>query len=252
MPSNPGIVIDIPTPVWTRVPGNLVDKWTSVPDIGTILRIDLEGTVKYHGSTLKGGYAGGYDTTEEAQTATELLYAVEDFWEYVKNNPAAQGTVTVNIPIARAPKSTISIGALGVTSSGNGAMWTRMFPDAIVSVTFDWEIPADIDATKDIKYQVVCTTIGALSNNTIKFKLSGYSVGHGDNIDRTFGTAVSSDLPSSTLNAYSRIVTDLSNDVSVTNLAANEVAMLKLERDPTDSFNSNVFVAYLRITYYKA
>lgn len=140
-------------------------------------------------------------------------------------------------------KVSIEFSSNGVTStadpaeeytSTNGKVFARTFAhDSTEDVIFAVEVPEDIVAASGVKFKVHCLVTAATgpSNEGVAFLLSGYSIGNGDALNGTFGTQVASTATARTDAQYDRFTTTLSGTVTITNLAAGELMMLKLERD---------------------
>ena len=124
-------------------------------------------------------------------------------------------------------------------------------------LTLKWPVPKDIDLTLGIKYQVLwaITEAAGPSSQVIDFELAGYSVGPGDDIDGTFGTAVASATASITQAQNTNGITALSGKVTVTNLARGETAFLNLTRKSAgaeaDTYPEKLGVYEVRIFYWK-
>lgn len=120
----------------------------------------------------------------------------------------------------------------------NGAVRIRKFSGtASQDVRIPWYVPTNITAASGITFQVVCAVSEAtgLSSEGVSFKISGYSIGDGDNITGTFGDEVESKKTAVTYAQYIKFNTVASSAVTVTNLAGGELAMLKLYRDHDDT-----------------
>ena len=150
-----------------------------------------------------------------------------------------------------------------VGSTGTGAVQLRKFGSDTVSplrsLIADWQVPSDIVAGDGVKFSVIGyiteTTVPA-SGEGVSFLLRGGSVGRGDSLNVTLGTAVKSavtDLDAVGCDTEKdRLVTVQSGSVTVTNLAAGETAMLRLERDTGDAdddYGQSVGVVGVSIEY---
>jgi hypothetical protein len=147
-------------------------------------------------------------------------------------------------------------------TSTNGKVRVRKFDSSTdEDVIFPWEIPDDCKVADGIKFSVcgvITEATAPASGEGVAFQLSGYSIGIGDSINGTFGTAIVSkdaDLNASGADTqYDRFKTTLSGTVTVTDLAAGELAMIHLNRDVSDSdddYAQDVGVYGLLIQYTK-
>lgn len=128
--------------------------------------------------------------------------------------------------------------AAAVVNSGNGYITARTFDSsADEDVMIFWPVPENADVSEGIKYRVllVVTAATAPSSEGVAFYLAGASVGTGDSIGITLGTAVKSSKTGMSDARYDLVWTDQSDTVTVTDLAADEVALLSLYRDVSDT-----------------
>jgi hypothetical protein len=163
--------------------------------------------------------------------------------------------VTEFVPIEWAQDGATPPAVTTTLSSGNGSVQIRDFDDATSEdVLIPWQVPANIDATAGIKFTVQLAVSNATGPTAegVSFKMSGYSVGSGDSINGTFGTEVASDATGLTEVQYDLITTTQSTTVTVTSLAAGEMAMLKLYRDhdaAADDYGQDIGVIGVIIEY---
>jgi len=141
-------------------------------------------------------------------------------------------------------------------SSGNGAVMARKFDGAAQDedVLIPWKVPDDILVASGIKFDVetVITEGTAPSTEGVVFELSGYSIGHGDSINGSFGTAQTSKKTGMSDAQYDRVKTEQSSQITVTDLAQGELAMLKLMRDynhADDDYAQDIGVVAINIYY---
>ena len=128
--------------------------------------------------------------------------------------------------------------AVRETITSTNKVDVRKFDDATdEDVQIPWQVPTDIVAATGIFFQVVClvTESTGPSNEGVAFFLQGASVGSGDIISGALGTAVISSATARTDAQYDIIYTTLSTKITVTNLAAGEMCLLKLYRDVSDA-----------------
>jgi hypothetical protein len=104
-------------------------------------------------------------------------------------------------------------------------------------VVCPWEVPDDIVAGSGVKFRVsaVVTNVAGPANQGLSFKLSGYSIGDNDPIGAAFGSEVEVTKIGLTAVQFDRLQTAYSGAVTVTDLAAGELAMLHFERDTADA-----------------
>ncbi len=153
---------------------------------------------------------------------------------WVLQGGAALVTESVFIPIGDAIDGTAAPDAAAAVTSGNGKVMARTFAgDSSEDVIIPWAVPPDIYLSDGIKYQVVCVVTAATgpSAEGVVFSLSGYCVGSGDALGGTFGAEVLSSKTAMTEDQYDIVITDQSGKVTISDLAAGELAELKLYRD---------------------
>lgn len=146
--------------------------------------------------------------------------------------------VTEFIPIEWAEDGTSAPDTTTLFTHTNGKVRLRKFAgDSSKDVIIPWRVPTNIKVADGIKFEVCCVVTEATgpSNEGVSFKMSGYSSGDGDDITGAFGTEVESKKTGVTYAQYVTFDTVLSEKVTVTNLAAGEMAMLKLYRDHDDT-----------------
>jgi len=134
-------------------------------------------------------------------------------------------------------------------------------PTTQEEVSFLWEVPDDIQADDGI----YVTVVGAISEATapvsgegVVFQAAGYCVGTGDELGKTWGTAQHSqetDLHGAGVDAqYKRFRLSTSAKITVTDLAAGELVVLRLYRDVADSnddYAQDVGISGIRVHYNK-
>ena len=147
--------------------------------------------------------------------------------------------------------------ALATLTSGTDKANTRTFAgDADEDLVFDWQVPLDLDTTSGIKFRVICIISSATgpSAETWQFELQGFTLGDGDALDGTLGTAQTSNSGERTDAQYDRVATAWSaamTSTHITNLAVGETAQFKLYRDVDDSdtYAQNVAVVGIEFKY---
>lgn len=150
--------------------------------------------------------------------------------------------------------------ALETIADSPGMVQVRKFDDAAQEDTyFPWEVPRDIVAVDGIKVTVVGIITEAtapVANEGVVFKIEGYSVGTGDQLGGAFGTAKASknaNLAASGVDTqYDRFALAQSDVITVTDLAAGELAQLHLYRDVADAeddYEQDVGIYGIKIQY---
>lgn len=125
--------------------------------------------------------------------------------------------------------------------------------DADNGVVFWWNVPEDwVAGFKYRVYYAIETDAGA--DETVAFSVAGCSVGNTDAIACTVGTpVVLSDELTTDYDAGELIISDWSTEVTVTNLAAGEMARLLFIRDISeddyDDASDNVIVVGIEVKY---
>lgn len=162
---------------------------------------------------------------------------------------------SVFIPIGDMIDGSSAPAALATISSSDGYANVRKFDGASAEdVRLNWKVPDDIVVSEKLDYRVIALVTEGTgpSSEGVVFNLSGYSIGDGDGLSATLGSAVSASKTGLTLSQYDLIITGWATDVTLTNLAAGELAILKLERDPTDgddTYAQDVGVIGIEIRY---
>lgn len=141
------------------------------------------------------------------------------------------------LPIAWAADGTSAPDALDDRSTRKPYQYRTFASDADEDVNFVWFVPSDLSGTAiqfRVKYLVTHAT-GPSASEGVAFGLSGVSIGDNDATNGAKGTVVV--VTDDTLNAaqHDLLITGWSGDVTVTNLAAGEIAELALIRDVSDA-----------------
>jgi len=132
----------------------------------------------------------------------------------------------------------------------------RNFDDAAdEDLYITWEVPFDFTGST-VTFRVITWVSNATgpSSEGVAFFLQGASIGDGELLSSTLGTAVKSSFASETHSQYDRAATDWSSAVTITGIAAGETAMLKLYRDVSDAdddYEQDIGAASLQIKYTK-
>jgi len=147
--------------------------------------------------------------------------------------------------------------ALATLTSGTDKCDARTFAgDADEDLLFIWQVPQDLDTTSGVKFRVVCLVSASTgpSAETWQFELQGFSLGNGDALNGTLGTAQTSNSGERTDAQYDRVATAWSSAMTsthITDLAAGETVHFKLYRDvdDTDTYVQNVGVLGVELRY---
>jgi len=118
-------------------------------------------------------------------------------------------------------------------------------------VIFQWPVPKYIDPAVKPQFLVeyiVSEAVGPIAQ-IVAFSLAGYSIGTGDNTTAAFGAAVEATSGSVTQLQHVRGTTAQSGDITVTDLAAGELAFFNLIRlaTTTDTYAEKVAVTNIKI-----
>jgi hypothetical protein len=144
------------------------------------------------------------------------------------------------VPIEWCEDGAVAPDVAATVTNGNGSITARDFGGAAGATVHDvvcpWEVPEDIVVASGIKFEPrgVITDATGPSAEGISFKMSGYSAGDNDSIGGAFGSEIETNVTGYTSVQYDRLEVPKSAAVTVTNLAAGEVAMLHFERDTAD------------------
>lgn len=121
---------------------------------------------------------------------------------------------------------------------------------------FNWPVPEKIDVSAGIRFAVefIVSEATGPSSEKVSFTLAGYSVGNGDNTTNAFGGPLASNLGSTTAAQHTRFLTTKSGAITLTDLAASELAFMNLIRDAVgadDTYAQKVAVVGIRIYWSK-
>lgn len=141
-----------------------------------------------------------------------------------------------------------------ITSSSRTAR-VRTFDSASTEdVEFDWIVPQNAVAASTVRYLVhfYVTAATGPSNEGVAFGLAGASIGDGDPLGVTLGAEVVLTKTGMTENQYDIVITGWSGAVTITNLAAGEVAKMKFRRihdNAADTYAQLIGVSGIVIEY---
>lgn len=191
--------------------------------------------------SLADGVVVSADIKDDTITPADIDYTVET--EYLPISYAIDG--------ASAPD------ALATVTSGTDKVDARTFAgDADEDVLFTWKVPLDFDATSGVKFRALCVVTSGTtpSAETWQFEMQGFSLGDGDALDGTLGTAQTSNSGSRSDAQYDLVHTAWSSAMTsthITDLAAGETVVFKLYRDvdDTDTYEQPVGVVGVELKY---
>jgi len=196
----------------------------------------------------------------------------DDFidWRFYGIGPALGGGPPSPQPVIETVVMPVSIGWVedGSTppetsflyeGATNGSIRLRKFAgDSDNDILFPWKVPHDIKADEGIFVSldgVITESTVPASDEGVSFKIKGYSIGQGDSIDLTYGSEVESALDLYAAGATTQgdhFLTDKSDKITITDLAANEIAMIAIRRhtgDTDDDYQEFVGIAFINIEY---
>lgn len=159
------------------------------------------------------------------------------------------------LPIAWAADGTAAPDALDDRDTRKPYQYRTFAHDSTEDVNFVWFVPSDLSGdTTAIQYRVkyLVTAATGPSNEGLAFTLAGVSLGDNDATNGTKGTAVTVTDTAITAAQHDILITDWSGDVTVTNLAAGEIAELAFTRDhdhASDDYAQVVGVLAVEIRY---
>lgn len=207
----------------------------------------------------------GVDSEDSSKTKRFLLSALKTLFDGVYALTGHTHTDYANkfeedvVPIEFAEDGAVAPDAAELYTNTNAKCRVRKFAgDADQDVVFSWPVPKYLDATVKPQFLVeyiVSEAAAPAEGEIVAFSLEGYSVGDGDNTTAAFGAAVTSSKTHGAGDAqHDRYTTAQSGDVTVTDLAAGELAFFKLKRlaTTTDTYAQKVAVCGVKILWRKA
>ena len=197
----------------------------------------------------------GSDSEDSSKTKRFLLSALKTLFDGIYADKFEEDVV----PIEFAEDGAVAPDAAELYTNTNAKCRVRKFAgDADQDVVFSWPVPKYLDATAKPQFLVeyiVSEAAVPAEGEIVAFSLEGYSVGDGDNTTAAFGAAVTSSKTHGAGDAqHDRYTTAQSGDVTVTDLAAGELAFFKLKRlaTTTDTYGQKVAVCGVKILWKKA
>ena len=125
--------------------------------------------------------------------------------------------------------------------------------DSTEDVNFVWFVPSDLSgSTVQYRVKYLVTNATGPSNEGVAFAVAGVSAGDNDATNAAKGTAVTVTDTAITAAQHDILITDWSGDLTITALAAGEVAELSFNRDhdhASDDYGQVVGVLALEIRY---
>lgn len=160
------------------------------------------------------------------------------------------------IPIAWMKDGTSAPAALDDASTRSPYVYRNFDSTADEDLEFNWFVPPDFSSTTTtIQYRVyylITNATGPSATEGVAFGLSGVSAGDNDASNGTKGTVVVVTDDTLTAVQHDVMITGWSGDVTVTNIAAGEVAEMALIRDVSDAvddYGQDVGVFMVQIRY---
>jgi hypothetical protein len=162
------------------------------------------------------------------------------------------------IPVGYKIDGASAAAALATITSGTDKVNVRNFDGAAdEDLVFDWSVPEDIVVATGAKYRVICFIVSATgpSNEKWSFQLAGFSMGDGDPLNGTLGTAVASSIAGRTDAQYDRVATAWSSAMTtthITDLLGSETVEFKLNRDAdgaNDDYVQDIGVLGIEVKY---
>jgi len=159
------------------------------------------------------------------------------------------------VPVAWMKNGTSGPDALN-DATGRSPYAYRTFDSAAdEDLNFVWFVPSDLGTTTTLQYRVhylITAATGPSETEGTAWSLAGVSMGDNDATNASKGTAVT--VTDDTINAaqWDTMTTPWSGDVTVTNIAAGEVAEFNFERttgDDVDDYGQLVGVYAVEIRY---
>lgn len=142
------------------------------------------------------------------------------------------------------------------TISSTNKVKVRKFQGATadMDVFIPWHIPSDLIAADGVKFRVlfIITEATVPSNEGVVFGLKGASLGTGDDLGSALGTAQISEISGRSDPQYDILFTAWSSAITVTDLAAGELAMFNFYRDQdhaSDTYAQKVGVIGIELLF---
>lgn len=156
------------------------------------------------------------------------------------------------IPIEFCADGSVPPAAVEDYANTNAKLRVRKFSGtADNDIIFQWPVPYKLDTSVKPQFLVeyIVTDATGPSSEVIAFSLAGYSVGNGDDTNSAFGAAVESKTGSVTQATNARGTTTQSGDITVTNLAAGELAFFQLIRlaTSTDTYAKDLAITNIKL-----
>lgn len=160
-----------------------------------------------------------------------------------------------NIPVAWMKDGTSAPDATDDGSTRPPYAYRTFASDADEDLNFVWFVPSDLSGSViQFRVKYLVTNATGPSSEGVAFGLSGVSLGDNDATNGAKGTVVVVTDPTITAAQHDVLITGWSGDVTITNLAAGEVAELAFIRDVSDAsddYGQVVGVIAVEIRYTK-
>lgn len=221
--------------------GDLAVTVTYFPSDNTGATGGTVGKVVHHADSTASNSGGALELSDGAQVQTFVTtgtnYTIITKTEY--------------LPIAYAEDGAAGPAAASVWADTRKAKIRVFAADADDDVEIHWIVPNDyVGGIKFRAIGFVDNATAPANTETVIFNLAGCSVGDSDDGGCTLGTGVDATFTADANYAqHDRWATAWSNEITVTNIAAGESAMLKLFRDVDDTYGQGIGVAGIEIRY---
>jgi len=240
--------------------GDNTTSWTSTLNLAHIEEIevwdnDSPGTDKYAGN-FEFQYIDGADGSENvdwslytnqggAKTLQLFFDESDDQFEFQKNTTLQSGDIIAGeiadwyaydiIPIAWMKDGSSPPDALDDGTTRSPYAYRTFDNTADEDLNTIWFVPSDLSgSTVQFRVKYLITNATGPSAEGVAFGLSGVSIGDNDATNAAKGTVVVV-TDTSTAVQHDILITDWSGNVTITGLAAGEVAELALIRDVSDA-----------------
>jgi hypothetical protein len=178
----------------------------------------------------------------------------------IANNAVEPGMISTmnaysNIPVGWMKDGTSPPDALDDGTTRSPYAYRTFASDADEDLNFVWFVPSDLSGSViQFRVKYLITNVTGPSSEGVAFGLSGVSLGDNDPTNGSKGTVVVVTDPTITADQHDILITGWSGDVTITNLAAGELAEIALIRDVSDAaddYGQVVGVIAVEIRYVK-
>ena len=197
-----------------------------------------------------------FASNEETASGASLIKMVNpSSLKYAMSQPVYD---IESLPIGWAIDGSVAPGALATLTLTNSVRYRDFGGGENNDVFVEWQVPYDIDTDIKPKFQVegwITNATPPVAAEIIAFSLAGASYGDGDLLSGALGTPVSiTKVFSGTPAQYDRFVTDLSGDLTITDLVPGELVifnLVRLIRYIVGEYVQAIGVSWLKIKYAK-